>query len=269
VGVPSVVGRVSGSLPHANDLALIPILLPFAIAMLVDRSRKVQAVAAIAIPIALGAAALTQSRNAWLGLLVGSAFLALFSRHRRVTAMVAAAGAAIFLLAVALDIGNVKGRLEMLLQWEQDGRFSIWLVALKMFEASPVLGTGAHTFAEQYASYIADVELPARFGLDDKNMPWAHNLYLEFLSERGLLGLGAFLVVVVAVVGSLGRAIRTSGRALSTYPAYLLASFAVFLTMSLFDLTFLKDWVALIFWLFAGVAAQVGTRGPAAVPVSD
>ena len=39
--------------------------------------------------------------------------------------------------------------------------------------------------------------------------------------------------------------------------------------MGLFDLTFLKDWVALVFWLFVGIAVQLGTGASYTVSVSD
>ena len=43
-------------------------------------------------------------------------------------------------------------------------------------------------------------------------IPWAHNLYIEILAERGLVGMAAFAVLLAAVVRHLARGIAEGGR---------------------------------------------------------
>jgi O-antigen ligase len=65
-------------------------------------------------------------------------------------------------------------------------------------------------------------------------MPWAHNIFLEQLGERGLLGFIVFIIPVV-VAWRFGT-IRKR------------AALTAFLVMGLFDLTFLKPWVVGTYW---------------------
>ena len=68
-------GRVAGSLPHPNDLALIPILLPIALGLLArERALAVRLFVLSSLPLAVLTTVLSQSRNAWLGLALGLGF---------------------------------------------------------------------------------------------------------------------------------------------------------------------------------------------------
>jgi O-antigen ligase len=259
-GRPLAAGRAAGSLPHPNDLALVPILLPFAVSTMLSSSRrKWRTLAALALLAGLSAALLSQSRNAWLGIAVGlSAMLVLAGRRKAVLALGATALAG-FVLALTFDVGSVRTRVLSLVEWRTEGRIGVWVVAWKMFEEAPLVGKGVHTFGEHYARLLPDLDLPAGYEREERAIPWAHNLYLEALGERGVLGLGALVYVVGSALGGLRR---RSSAAEDTAPppevAAIGASLLVFLGMGLFDLTFLKDWVRLTFWLLVAVAAQLG-----------
>jgi tetratricopeptide (TPR) repeat protein len=69
------------------------------------------------------------------------------------------------------------------------GRFSFWVTALRMIAARPWLGFGLGSFPRVYPAYQAD---PAFFSIS------AHNHYLQWWAETGLLG-----VVALATLGGL------------------------------------------------------------------
>ena len=89
-------------------------------------------------------------------------------------------------------------------------------------------------------------------------IPWAHSIYLELLAERGLVGFLAFGALIAAMVRRTAGAVRDAvSEPQRLYAAALAGSLASFLMMGVFDLTFLKDWVSLMFWLLAALCARI------------
>ena len=86
---------------------------------------------------------------------------------------------------------SVQGRVEKVV--DQDPRWEIWQYWVKLIEARPILGYG-------YGRYVAlrhsDIPIPneARAALANGH---GHNIFLNQLSEIGVVGLGAFLLMWV------------------------------------------------------------------------
>src|SRR5207302_3983660 len=74
-----------------------------------------------------------------------------------------------------------------------DGRLLIWGPALQIFAHHMVFGVGVGNFGHV---------------IGDPSLSHAHNLYLNIAAERGVLGLAAFVVVIVALFRSLAKALR-------------------------------------------------------------
>jgi O-antigen ligase len=257
---PLQAGRVSGSLPHPNDLGLLPILLPFAAwRLMAPGSAALRFLAAPALLMALFAVLFSQSRNAWLGTALGIGAMLVLGGRRRVVGALGGLVLGGFVLAFALDVGIVRERAGSLLSWRDEGRIGVWAVGWRMFEEAPLLGKGPHTFAEHYAEHGSEVELPTGTVLEERAIPWAHSLYLEALAERGTVGFAALMLMVLAMLKRLReRGGLTEGSPLPLDVVAVASSVFVFLGMGLFDLTFLKDWVVWLFCLLAALAAQVG-----------
>ena len=159
-------GRVTGSLPHPNDVALIPILLPMIVsALLHDRSRLVRGVVLAGLPAAIFTVLVSLSRNAWLGLAVGLAVLAVFSVKRKILVGITAGAGVLFAIAFTFDIGGAGRRAASLLGGPWRERLGVWLVAWEMFKESPLVGKGAHTFGEFYHAYLGRVPGGSASGL--------------------------------------------------------------------------------------------------------
>lgn len=78
-----------------------------------------------------------------------------------------------------------------------NARYDQWRVALDEFEANPVKGTGAGTFEytwnrDGFAGFLRD----------------AHSLYLETLSELGVIGFALLLVFLLGIIGAFASALR-------------------------------------------------------------
>src|SRR5205823_277708 len=72
-----------------------------------------------------------------------------------------------------------------------DGRVSIWTTALKVFEQSPILGSG-------YATYPMRIEAGGHF----------HNMFIELAVTTGLLGLIPILILFTLIATRLAKLFR-------------------------------------------------------------
>ena len=150
--------------------------------------------------VSLVALVATESRSALAGWAAGAVYLTwreLRAHPRQLAAVLASAIAALALAAtaapsVASRVGHVSTDLVV-------DRLQIWRTAAGIVGSYPLLGTGPGTFQIMF-----NQRKPA--SLERK---WsAHNLWLHFAVETGLLGLLAILWVVVAA----GREWMRSGR---------------------------------------------------------
>jgi O-antigen ligase len=87
------------------------------------------------------------------------------------------------------------------------GRTSENLAALRMFRDYPILGVGPGHFQLKYLDYSEEIGLDPRLAPRD-----AHSLYLEALSETGIVGAGALLIVLwLALRGAWRARLRLAG----------------------------------------------------------
>ncbi|USO00001.1 MAG: O-antigen ligase family protein [Phycisphaeraceae bacterium] len=252
---PDAFDRVHASLPHPNDLVMVPILLPFLFESLRALGRKwlVAGVLVIGPAVAITLVA-SKSRNAWLtmaGVLMVWSLLVL--GWRWALGLMGLLGGAAALL-YALDFWGLRARVNDFLRLRQDGRVGLWLVAWAMFKDSPWLGKGVFTFGEYYHPrwYSLHVRFPRWYTPEPLIIPWAHNLVLEMLGERGLVGLASFVWMIGAAVASVGR------RLLEPRTAAAATALAGFLGAGLLDLTLMKDWVALLLFLLLALLWRLG-----------
>lgn len=152
---------------------------------------------------------LTGSRAGWLALAIailatGSIWLAAPERRRALasalrsrSARVAALPVGIVAVVVAVLAG--PGVFARAAAGGEEGRTAFYLASLRMFESSPVVGTGPGTWAPLRIANTLPTEI-------DYYIPHAHSLYLQTLAELGIVGVIAGLVVVVV----LGRLILTA-----------------------------------------------------------
>lgn len=88
------------------------------------------------------------------------------------------------------------------------GRTDIWRIGWRMVDANPIAGVGVGNFQNTSVHYqIAPGAARVRTDLAD-HPSVAHNSYLELLAEGGIVGLGLFLGVVGAALGTAVKATR-------------------------------------------------------------
>ena len=150
-------------------------------------------------------------RAGWMAVAVGTVVTALawlvLPEHRRSVATALASLRARVALAVVLLAGGLTAVvfapsiLVRALSGGEDLRAGFYLIALRIFESSPLLGTGPGTWVAQRIRFTLPTET-------DYYIPHAHDIYLQTLAEFGVLGALAGLIVVVYLAWLIRDGIR-------------------------------------------------------------
>ncbi len=232
-----------------NDLLLLALVLPFPLFVLFERHRRALLPGSLAAVSAIIAAlAVYHSRSGILIAVLCVLAAGLWLRGRRfvlgLALLVPGLGAAVFLAGSDLadkflSFGTYTSRLPM------------WMVAWDMFLESPWLGMGPGGYSLYYERYRELLSLPDWVVGDARHIPWAHNIYLELLAERGIV-----TTVVLAALGYriffklIGNFPRFSGDGGWSVPVF--AAMVMTLLAGVGELSLTRLWVVL--WIFALVA---------------
>jgi O-antigen ligase len=194
-------GLVGGMFENPNDLATaLDLLLPFAVALtLISKGLPRLFYLLCAAILAIGVL-FTLSRGGFLGLIVSSGVLLWkVGRSRRLKTTLGVALVCVILLAFMP--GSYGARIATIFNTEQDQTGSAQMRSELMKRAAsvaisrPIVGVGMGNF------HIYSIREKA-----------AHNAYLEIAAELGVMGLIAYLILILAPLRSLLRIERqTSG----------------------------------------------------------
>lgn len=186
-------GRPSGSFSVPNSFAGFLILL-FPAVTLPLWKRGATAVervfAGYLAGVLLLGLGLTVSRGAWLGLLVALALWPWIAMRRRLSKRIAVSVSVavlglVTLGAVYANVPQARERLDVL--WRDRGEVSrpgMWRAAWLTFRDHPWWGSGAGGYDVVFEKYRPEN--------DQKHPQWAHNDYLNTLSDYGATGFGLF-----------------------------------------------------------------------------
>jgi putative inorganic carbon (HCO3(-)) transporter len=189
--------RVQGTFVHPNAFGFyLVILIVMGAALLPHVALNVRPLVLAFLWASAFALILTYSRGSWLALIVGLIVVGALQSPRTVFLMLGVAA------AVALSVPPVTARLLDLqpepsvagiegnsLAW----RLEYWSTVIDLAEDSPILGIGP-----KMTQYVTD----------SAKVP--HNDYLRAYVETGLLGLGAFIALVAALIHTARHALRWS-----------------------------------------------------------
>ena len=223
-----------------NDVAFFEVyLLGFALWVLVGRFGF--AMKAVALSTVLSGVLLTlytASRGGLLGLL---AFLLLFLWLHVPTVSKSFKGVLLAILIVGAfanaDKINIQ-RYQTLGSLENDynlqgdgGRVDTWKRGIRLFLDDPLTGVGVGGFGKAIGEQrLIDGDVP--------RWQTAHNAYILVLTETGIVGAAAFLLLIVTSVRTFNRLRRVAGslpdRELAVLPGFLLVSFGAQLVAALF-----------------------------------
>lgn len=190
---------------------LFSIFSPFLFALLVETRGWTRWLAVIANLSLWGAAAINGSRGSWIAIGTASAvqlMLLWLTRPRRSALPVVIVLSTIVIGTLVLATPNpvalaVESRFSTFNKLEEDKSYVTRLLmnqkALRLFEESPLIGIGPSRFRKE--SIPLDIPLVlSNLGQSHYDSKSAHNSYLGFLAETGLIGaipLGILLITLI------------------------------------------------------------------------
>jgi len=133
-------------------------------------------------------------------------------------------------------------------------RLWIWRGAVNMIEANPLNGVGAGGFRYAFAAYAAEGD-PFVSANPPINPNHSHNLWLEILSETGIVGaLGLFVLLSLLLLAGI-RAPASARRIMLPYALCLLGAYFPFNShMAIYS----SFWSQIVWWVIALYCAAYG-----------
>ena len=240
---------------NANDVALflVPLIALGGSFLLFSTHRPTRVASAVFLLVAVPSTVLSFSRGGYMALAAVASGLALAHRRRWLLLGVAVFAGILLLLippinrriAIEVDLSNGSNTLV--------GRSHLWAATIEMLKHHVAFGAGLSGYSSALAPYW-NATHPDRF-------IYPHNFVLTYWSETGLLGLAAFVWIIVTglVVGWAGwRSADVSWRPI--HLGVVLALVAVLLH-GLVDVPYFKNDLALEFWAILALAsAGIGRR---------
>ncbi|MDZ7337760.1 MAG: O-antigen ligase family protein [candidate division KSB1 bacterium] len=252
----SLVRRPGGTVGHANTLGrYFVLLLPTGIFLSLN-SEKRRTFYLLTTGMGLLGMVLTLSRSAWVGLAFALMVGWVAKRRRRgegsgrrgkgwavvlLLAIVAAFGPTIYRRMVSPDFGATMSRL------------TTAEVALRVIRDHPLLGVGLNNYKEALDTYFDPSDPFTRVAP-------VHNLYLLFAGELGLVGLGLFLWLMVALLNSMRIGLRARDQVCWASAVGLFSGLAAMLVMATSDYAY-KQSLALMstMWIVAALGLTLAT----------
>lgn len=224
--------------PNIYGRFLVVVMLGLA-SMLLWRERLL---AGVALAVLWGGLVLTFSQSSFGALLVGLAVLAAFRWGGRpvVLAGAAAALAGLVLLVAAPDVVRLEDRS---LDDASSGRVSLMRGGAEMFLDRPLAGFGSGSFAEEFREReeVSSEEAASA----------SHTIPITVAAEQGIVGLGAYLLVLWAAFGLVFRG------PFGVVRAFVAAAFAALVFHTLLYAAFLEDPIT---WTLLGAAIGLRAR---------
>lgn len=229
--------------PNAVGLYLAP-LIPFFISRIIVEKKWVRMFYGIPTLSSLVAIWFAHSMGALVGLAGGLGIVAIvYFVHTKQWKVLAG-----FLLAatiaVSLIFSHASLRNELLLRdWSGRVRKIGWQESIQMLKSRPLFGAGLSGFPTALKPYHQATFLEI--------FQYPHNMFLNFWSETGLLGVFSFFGLILYFYIHTFKTLRTNPLAL---PA--IGAMTVILIHGLVDVPYLKNDLAIIFWLMYALALE-------------
>lgn len=232
--------------PNATGLFLGP-LLAMAAALAAFGSARERNRSLVFMAIALPAFVLSFSRGAWLGITVALVFLAW--HHSRRPLVLGAIGLA---AAAALALPPIRHRLKAEFDPHDpfntvNLRMDLWRATYQMMRTGrhPIFGTGLSGFKHDIRPFKAAAGY-------NEDLIYPHNVFLDFYTETGLLGLVAFTWLVVEWARRTYRTLRAQSL-MRPYYLGLAAASVTILVHGLLDVPFFKNDLAFLTLALVGM----------------
>lgn len=238
-------GMATSTLGHPNALAgYLVLILPLIACFFIQKPSLKMGIIFI---LGLACLILTSSRAAWIGFGVGFLVL-LITKKKKILLLMLLVFLIPFFTLPALNI-HLKSVLDASTYGE---RLTAWRTSLNIVRHYPLTGTGINTFYELYPRF----RLPESGTME--RICHAHNVFLHLGAETGLLGTGAFCVLLILFFNMSWKVYRTAsaipdGNSHQWIVLGLMAGAAGFIVHNLGDYLFSHSQIGILFWIMMGI----------------
>jgi hypothetical protein len=251
-----------GSMTNANDHVVMAVLLP--LCAVTVPSRWTWGLIAIGTVASLYDAITVASRQFVAGISMGMSILSFFRLPRRFRWWTVL-GIVVLIGSAALAHPATRSKLGTLAASPFGGRSILVAYALDLFENHPLFGVGPSLYGHYYALGVRDGWTFRGEPLSPVGMPWAHCLPAEIACEMGVVGLIGYATAMCVAIARVASALRRGGLSRELAVAVTAAALAMGI-MSLVDVSFIKDWVRVCWWLLLGLGFSAPTLPGAQKP---
>lgn len=241
------------------------IVLNLSMALRTAWAWRTRLVLSAGIVIQLIALLITMTRGAWVGLIAGLITVCILVRNRLV--LLAAAVMVVVMVLFSVKFSVDQGRtmsLSALLNSSADRNVStrlvLWDIAWDMFKAHPILGVGMGDYSVE-----AEKMLKGREALTVSD---SHNVFLQVLATRGLVGFLPFVLFWVVLLRTLFRSKRSFDQGSSEYH-YLIGAIGVTVAVlagALTENNIDDEEIFIAFMFLIGLARSAAVHRSAAAP---
>ncbi|NQU77131.1 O-antigen ligase family protein, partial [Candidatus Falkowbacteria bacterium] len=193
---------------------------------------------------------LTRSYSGYLGIAFGILILVLISSAKKKLKTIIIITLIIFsaiFLYTQKDNPKLRALTDLSGHTAIHSRIQIWKTSFAIIKDNPILGIGLGNFHSAYIKYLPKtIENPLEY-----NVIKPHNLYLNLWLETGLLGLIAFLWLIV-IFYKKTTSIENCKLKIEN-SAVIAAAMTAILVQGLLDTPYFKNDLSLIFWLLIGL----------------
>lgn len=235
-----------------NDALMFSIIAPLALGVAWTSGWWLRGLTVFYLVVVLVISAHMQSRQAVVLLLLGQVMVVALMRPR--------------LTVPALLIGCVVGAvIDGLLGWVLTHkiflfpRTYVWHAAWVMFLDRPWTGQGPGLFKDMYFTFLGKAGYVMRELSDRRTMPWAHNLYLEQLAERGIVGFFALLGLLGASIYKATQSWRNAAGVdhMRSLAAGVLTALILLAISGIAEATLSRLWVAVSLLMLAAFSVAI------------
>jgi putative inorganic carbon (HCO3(-)) transporter len=203
---------------------------------------------------------LTYSRGAWIGAVLALFFIGVLKKSRFLIIAILIVIAIPLIMPVPMKERllaalpftipySIKGRLSSIILFDEPIRNNLWHEAVAIITDFPILGCGLNTYSVVAPHY--------KLGVSESGI-YPHNSYLQMTAEMGIVGLAAFLWVIIRLFKtSLESIKRIKDGFYSNVLIGLLAGMLAFLIHSFFDVNFYALQLANLMWFIMGLIIAV------------
>lgn len=202
---------------------------------------------------------MTYSRGAWMGAVLAIFFIGIFKKNKSLIIIVPILILLPFIIPpyikrhilslLQLTVSfSIKGRIESITSFVEPIRVNLWREAMAIIKDFPFFGCGLNTYSVVAPAYKISVE----GGI------YPHNSYLQMAAEMGLVGLTAFVCMVLTLfLFSLDNLTKMKNGFYDNVLIGLLAGLFAFLIHSFFDVNFYMLQLSTMMWFIMGLIVAV------------